>query len=160
MTTSNRFSWSAGGLAGSAVGASLWMPATALASGWTAIGVAAAFAAASIILVSAYVLWRSRQRLSALGGLMVLLGVGFVATVLFFAAAQVLDLSLISGWPGGKRDSPQSYTWVWLIYPALAAWFWLRNRQAGNSEPGAAPNGGPAMRPDNTGASGGPPSVS
>jgi hypothetical protein len=91
---------------------------------------------------------------------MILLAVGFVATVLFFAVAQVLDLSLLSGWPGGKRASPRSYAWVLFIYPALAAWFWLRHCQAGNSEPGAAPNGGPAMRTDNSGASGGPPSVS
>ena len=91
---------------------------------------------------------------------MILLAVGFVATVMFFAAAQVLDLSLLSGWPGGRKGSPRSYAWALLIYPALAARFWLRNRKAGNSEPGAAPNGGPAMRPDNSGASGGPPSVS
>ena len=91
---------------------------------------------------------------------MILLAVGFVATVLFFAVAQVLDLSLLSGWPGGKRGSPRSYAWVLLIYPALAAWFWLRHRQAGNSEPDAAPNGGPAMRSGNSAASGGPPSVS
>jgi hypothetical protein len=159
-TTTDRFSWNAGGLAGTAVGASLWMPATALASGWPAIGVAAAFAMAFLILVSACVLWWSRQRVSAFGGLMVLLAVGFVATLLFLVAAQVLDLSLLDGWPGGKRGSPRSYAWVLLLYPVLASWFWLQNRQTGNSEPGAAPNGGPAMRPDNSGASGGPPSVS
>jgi hypothetical protein len=91
---------------------------------------------------------------------MVLLAVGFVATLLFFAAAQVLDLSLLDGWPTGKRGSPRSYAWVLLLYPALAGWFWLQNRQAGNSEPDAAPNGGPAVRPDHSGAGGGPPSVS
>ena len=86
---------------------------------------------------------------------MILLAAGFVATLLFFAAAQVLDLSLLSGWPGGKRGSPRSYAWVLLLYPALAAWFWLQNRQTGRSEPGAAPNGGPAVRPENPGAGAG-----
>jgi hypothetical protein len=91
---------------------------------------------------------------------MVLLAVGFVATLLFFAAAQVLDLSLLSGWPGGKRGSPRSYAWVLLLYPALAGWLWLQKRQTGNSEPGAPPNGGPGMRSGGSGASAGPPSVS
>ena len=91
---------------------------------------------------------------------MVLLAVGFVATLLFFAAAQILDLSMLSGWPGGRRGSPRSYAWVLLLYPMLAAWFWLQNRQTGKSELGAPPNGGPAMRPGNPGAGGGPPSVS
>ena len=91
---------------------------------------------------------------------MILLAVGFVATLLFFAAAQVLDLSLLSGWPGGRRGSPRSYAWVLFLYPALGAWFWFQNRRAGNSELAAPPNGDPAMRPDNSGASGGPPSVS
>jgi len=89
---SNRFSWNAGALGGSALGASLWMPASALASGWPAIGLVVAFSAAVLILASAFFLWRSRQRLSAFSGLMVLLAVAFVATAVFFAAAQALDL--------------------------------------------------------------------
>ncbi|HRZ35818.1 MAG TPA: hypothetical protein P5534_05570 [Candidatus Paceibacterota bacterium] len=91
---------------------------------------------------------------------MVLLAVGFVATLLFFAAAQVLHLSFLSGWPGGNRRSPRSYAWVLVLYPALAAWFWRQNRQTGNREPGAPPNGGPAGLSGNSDAGGGPPSVS
>jgi hypothetical protein len=129
-----RFSWNAGAMAGTAVGASLWMPATALASGWPVIGIAVALATACLILISAYLLWRLRQRISAFRGLMILLAIGFSATLLFFAAAHVLDLSLVDGWPGGKRGSALSYSWVLLLYPGLAAWFWLRNRDASNSE--------------------------
>lgn len=91
---------------------------------------------------------------------MILLAVGFVATLLFLGAAQVLDLSLISKWPGGRRGSPLKCAWLLLFYPALAAWFSLQNRQAGNSEPGAAPNGGPPMPSSYPGGSDAPPSVS
>jgi hypothetical protein len=51
--------------------------------------------------------------------------------------AGVLDWSLVSGWPGGKRGSALSYAWVLLVYPVLAARFWLQNRRDGNSQPGA-----------------------
>jgi hypothetical protein len=158
-STPHRFCWNAGGIAGCAVGASFWMPATAFASGWPRIGIAAALASASLILISAYVLWRLRQRISAFRGVMILLAVGFSATLLFFAAGHVLDLSLVDGWPGGKRGAPLSYVWVLLLYPALAAWFWFQNRQASSSEPGVRPNGGPARPPGNSGATEGPPSV-
>jgi hypothetical protein len=157
---SNRFSWNAGGIAGSALGLSFWMPATAFASGWPWIGIVVALATASCILISAYLLWRSRQRISAFRGLMILLAVGFLATLLFFAMAGLLDLSLVYGWPGGKRGSPLSFAWMLLLYPMLAAWFWFLNHGASSREPGAAPNGGPATLPGDSGATGGPPSVS
>jgi hypothetical protein len=53
----------------------------------------------------------------------------------------------------------------WLPAPASEpAWVEVLGRdfetEPGPAEPAASPNGGPAMRPDNTGASGGPPSVS
>ena len=131
----NRLCWNVGGIAGSAVGAGLWMPATAFASGWPGSGIAIALAAASLILIAAYLLWRLRQGISAFSGVMLLLAFGFSATLLFFAAAHVLDLSLVDGWPGGKRGSPVSYVWVLLLYPALAAWFWFRNRGPNTSEP-------------------------
>ncbi|OQC67439.1 MAG: hypothetical protein BWX48_00804 [Verrucomicrobia bacterium ADurb.Bin006] len=37
---------------------------------------------------------------------MILLAVGFVATLLFFATAHVLELSVTGGWPGGERSLP------------------------------------------------------
>lgn len=126
-TARDRFSWNAGGLAGAAIGASVWMPVAALASDWPAMGTVAAFLGASFILVSTYVLWRSRQRMSAFAGLMVLLAVGFVATLLFFAVALGFDLNLVNSWPDGSSSSPGSYAWVLLIYPALAALFWWLN---------------------------------
>jgi hypothetical protein len=159
-STSTRSSWNAGAIAGTAIGASLWMPATALASGWPAIGIAAAFAAAFLILVSAYALWRFRQRISAFRGLMILLAVGFSATLLFFAAAAVLDLSLVDGWPGGRIISPLDYMWLSLLFPVIAAWFWFRNRDASRSEPSASSNGGPAMPSADSGVRERPPSVS
>jgi len=128
-TTADRFSWNAGGLAGAAIGAGAWMPAAALASGWPAIGTVAAFIVASLILVCAYVLWRSRHKLNAFTGLMVLLAVGFVATLLFFAVAHIFGLSILSTWPEGKSGSPRSFAWVLFIYPVLAAWFWCLNHR-------------------------------
>src|SRR5689334_18364849 len=118
----DRFTWNAGGLAGAAIGAGAWMPAAALASGWPTIGTVAAFTVASLILICAYVLWRSRHRLDPFTGLMILLAVCFLATLLLFAVAHVLDLSIMSSWPEGKSGSAGSYTWVLLIYPVLAAW--------------------------------------
>jgi glucan phosphoethanolaminetransferase (alkaline phosphatase superfamily) len=128
-TTANRFSWNAGGLAGAAIGAGAWMPAAALASGWPAIGTVAAFTLASLILVCAYVLWRSRHRLNTFTGLMVLLAVCFLATLSFFAVAHVLDLSMMTSWPEGKSGYPRSYAWVLFIYPVLAGWFWWLNHR-------------------------------
>lgn len=138
---STRFSWNAGALAGSAIGASLWMPVAAFASGWPTKGVALALTTASVILFSAFLLWRLRQEISAFGGLLILLAVGFLATGSFFVAAQVLDLSLVDRWRGGKASSPLSYAWVLLIYPALAIWFWVLERRASNSEPSSGGNG-------------------
>lgn len=133
-SASTRFSWNAGAIAGSAIGASLWMPVAAFASGWPAIGDALALTTASIILISVFLLWRSRQKISAFGGLLILLAVGFLVTGFFFVAAQLLDLSLVDRWPGGKASSPLSYAWVLLIYPALAIWFWCLKGRASNSE--------------------------
>ena len=158
--TSSRFSWNFGAIAGSAIGASLWMPVAAFASDWPAVGISMALATASAIPAGAFLLWRLRQRISAFGGLLILLAVGFSATFVFFAGAEVLDLSLVDRWPGGGRSAPRSYAWVLLLYPALATLFWLLNCQADISGPGAPPNGGPATLPGNSGASGGPPSVS
>jgi len=58
-----------------------------------------------------------------------------MATLLFFAAAEGLDLSVVDRWPGGSKSSPLSYAWVSLLYPALGIWFWLLNRRGFNSEP-------------------------
>jgi hypothetical protein len=133
--TSHRFSWNAGAIAGSAIGASFWMPTTALASGWPARGFAVALAAAALILISAYVLWQVRPRISAFQGLMILLAVGFAASLAFFLAAHILDLSIVDGWPGGKRSAPLDYVWVLLLYPALAVWFYYQNRHASDQKP-------------------------
>jgi hypothetical protein len=66
--------------------------------------------------------------------MMILLGSGFAATLLFFAAAIILDLSLVDGWPGGRRGSPLDYIWLSLLFPVVAGWFWFQNRDSGNSE--------------------------
>lgn len=137
---SNRFSWSAGGIAGSAVGASLWMPATALASHWPLIGIGLSLATASIILVSAYGLWRIRKRLSAYRGLMVLLAVAWCSSLLFFVSAQVLDWGIVTPWPGGDRTSPSESAWVLLLFPALAGYFWLLNRSGSRNKLDAPDN--------------------
>ncbi len=142
---SNRFSWNAGAIAGAALGASLWMPAAAFTSGWPSVGIAVAIAAASLILVSAWLLWLYRQRLPAINGWMILLAVGFSATLLFLAVASLLGLSLLDRWPGGKRGSPLSYLWVLLFYPALAVWFWFQSRGSSSSEPTAPPNDGSSL---------------
>jgi hypothetical protein len=47
-----------------------------------------------------------------------------------------------------------------MTYEKFKAMFVQDAKLRGSSEPGAAPNGGPAMRPDSPGAGGGPPSVS
>jgi hypothetical protein len=89
---------------------------------------------------------------------MILLVVGFSATLLFFTAAAVLNLSLVDGWPGGRRISPLDYIWLSLLFPVIAAWFWFRNRDASRSEPSAS-NGGPAMPSADSGVRERPPSV-
>jgi hypothetical protein len=114
---------------GAAIGASLWMPATALASDWPAAATVAATAAAGAVLISVWLLWRRRTRMSALHGLMALLTVGFLATLLFFAAAAALDLTVVNQWPAGKRVPALKYAWVLLFYPALAGTIWLRARR-------------------------------
>jgi len=91
---------------------------------------------------------------------MILLAVGFVATLLFFATAHVLDLSVAEGWPGGERSPPLRYVWVLLLYPALGAWFWFRNRDTSNGEPDAAPKGDPTAPGGSAEGAEGPPSVS
>ena len=57
---------------------SLWMPATAILSGWSGAGVALSDVTAAVILVAALVLWNLRHRIPVLRGLMWLLGIGFV----------------------------------------------------------------------------------
>ena len=114
------------------------MPATAFASGWPVIGMATALTTASLVLLSALLLWRLRHRISAYQGLMVLLAVGFMATALFFAVAHVLDLSLVNGWPGGKSGSALSYASVLLLYPVIAIWMRFLNHPASKQKPPAA----------------------
>lgn len=132
--TSTRFSWNAGGIAGGALGLSLWMPATAIASGWPRAGVAVALAAALLILTAAWVLWLFRRRIEAFRGLLILLVIGFVATFLFLLTAHFMSLLLITGWPGGDLLSPLSCMWFLVLYPVLAAWLWLQANQRSNSE--------------------------
>lgn len=159
-STPTRFKWNVGGFFGSAVGAAAWMPAAALTSDWSGRGISLALSTAALILIAAYLLWRSRQRISAFCGLLSLLSVGFGATLILLLGAHVLDLSLLDRWPGGKRLSPLSCFWVSLFYPAFAVWFWFENRTASPSEPGAPPSGGPATQTGSSRVPEGPPSVS
>lgn len=137
-SASPQFRWNVGGVFGPAIGASAWMPATALTSGWPGTGISLSIAAASLILISAYLIWRCRRRLPAFRGLILLLAVGFAATLLFLAGAQVLGLSFVDSWPGENRVSPLRCSWILLFYPALAAYFWFLDRKSSTSKPGAS----------------------
>jgi len=86
-------------------------------------------------MVTAFVVWLSRDRLSAFRGLMILLASGFVASAGFLVGAHALGLALRSSWPGGSMVSPLHYAWGLGMFPLLAALFLMRERSARSAFP-------------------------
>jgi serine/threonine protein kinase len=134
-TSATRFHWNFWGHFGAASGASLWMPVTAISSEWSGLGIALSAVAALVIMVTAFVVWGLRHRLSAFRGLMILLAASFVATTVFLAGADALGLTVRSSWPGGTQVSPSRYAWVLAIFPLLAVWFLGLERDATAGSP-------------------------
>ncbi|MCP5521032.1 MAG: protein kinase [Verrucomicrobiales bacterium] len=126
----SRFQWNLWALLGAAVGTSLWMPVAAIFSEWSGLGIALSDAAALAILTTAFTLWLQRRRLSAFLGLMILLGAAFLANLAFMLGGHALGLELLTSWPGGKPASPLHHAWMLSLYPLMAAWFWMLERNA------------------------------
>lgn len=124
-------------------GLSLWMPTTAILSDRSGAGVALSDVTAAVILVSALVLWNSRQRIPALQGLMWLLAAGCVSTAAFLFGAHALGLNVRSSWPGGSMVSPLHHAWMLGLFPAIAVWMLMRH-PSGEQRASQCLSGGPA----------------
>lgn len=127
---SHRNAWSFWAMQGVALGASLWMPVTAIVSGWPTVGLVASVISAGAILMTPWILWRLRDRMEAYSGLMILLAVAFAGALTFFITAIVLKVSIVDQWPVGRPHDPVSLLWVLVIYPIIA--LSLRLKKAGH----------------------------
>jgi predicted Ser/Thr protein kinase/transglutaminase-like putative cysteine protease len=130
MPASSGLQWNFWGIIGSALGSCLWMPVTAITSGWSGAGVALSDLTAAGVLIAALAIWSNRHRLTAIQGFLLLLGAVLVASVTFLLGAHELGLSVRSSWPGGKMISPASLLWTLLLLPALAVWGWFMHKSA------------------------------
>lgn len=90
------------GVIGSALGSSLWMPVTAITSGWSGAGVALSDMTAIAVLLAALGIWSNRHRLTAFQGFMLLLGAVFAASATFLLGARTLaglvGAVIVAGW--------------------------------------------------------------
>jgi serine/threonine protein kinase len=120
--------WNFWGIIGSALGSSLWMPVTAITSGWSGAGVALSDLTAAGVLLAALTIWSNRHRLTPFQGIMLLLTAVFIASATFLFGAHEMNLSVRSSWPGGKLISAASLLWSLLLFPVLAVWFWFMHK--------------------------------
>jgi serine/threonine protein kinase len=139
--STSRMRWNFWSVLGSALGACLWMPATAIASGWSGAGVALSDLTAAGVLVAALVIWSNRHRLTAFQGFMLLLGAALVASATFLLGAYWMDLPVRSSWPEGEMLSPVSLLWALLLFPLLALWGWLMHKSVQRPSDGSTANG-------------------
>jgi hypothetical protein len=137
--THSRFSWNLGGFLGSAIGCSAWIILTPFVAGWHSIGVVSALGCAAIILLAVPVLWRMREKIEPLKGMMIFLMVAFLATTSFLLIGHFMRLPILASWPPPQQAAALNYFWILLLFPALALLFWFIGRPTkSNSEQGSA----------------------
>jgi len=80
------------------------MALTPFVAGWHVPGVVAALCCVSVILLAVPILWRSREKVTPLKGMMIFLAIAFIATASFLLISHIMSLPILASWPPSQED--------------------------------------------------------